>query len=201
MQMVDLPPVTPEHVPPGLVNALRNTDIILLVVDLAADSLLEDAESLLAILTQRGITFEAAEQDDDGQLMQVWPRGLIVGTKLDLPSAAENLQVLRELRPAEPAIMAVSGTTGQGLPELLAALFGMLHAIRVYSKLPGKPPDMAQPFLLPIGSTIGELARMIHKEVADHLKYARIWGQDVYAGQQVHAAHVLTDRNVVELHT
>lgn len=31
-------------------------------------------------------------------------------------------------------------------------------------------------------------------------KYARIWGQDVFAGQQVHATHVLSDRNVVELH-
>jgi len=200
MQMVDLPPVTPEHVPPGMVNAWRSTDIILLVVDLAADSVLEDADALLAILGQRGITFEAAEQDDKGQLMQVWPRGLIVGTKLDLPKAAENLQVLRELRPAEPAIMAVSGAGGQGLPELLRTLFGILNVIRVYSKLPGKPPDLEQPFLLPLGSTIGELARMIHKEVADHLKYARIWGQDVYAGQQVHATHVLSDRNVVELH-
>jgi ribosome-interacting GTPase 1 len=201
IQMVDLPPVTPEHVPPGMVNALRHAEIILLVVDLNADSVLEDIDALLAILAQRDITFEAAEQDDAGQSMHVWPRGLIVATKIDLPDASENLQVLRELRPPEPPILPVSGRTGQGLPELTRTLFEILHVIRVYSKLPGKPPDKDNPFVLPAGSTVGELARLIHKDIADHLKYARIWGQGVFDGQQVHAAHVLADRNIVELHT
>ncbi|HSW47230.1 MAG TPA: GTPase [Phycisphaerae bacterium] len=200
IQMVDLPPVMPEHVPPGMVNALRSTEVILLVVDLSAGSVLEDTESLLAILEQRNITFEAAEQDDTGQIMQVWPRGLIVGTKIDVPGASDNLEVLRELRPAEPPIFPVSGRTGEGLPELTKRLFEMLHVIRVYSKLPGKPPDKEKPFVLPAGSTVGELARQIHKDIADHLKYARLWGPGIFDGQQVHAAHPLADRYIVELH-
>ena len=57
-----------------------------------------------------------------------------------------------------------------------------------------------KPFVVPAGSTIKELARMIHKEIADHLKYARIWGDDVFGGQQVHATHILRDRDIVELH-
>ncbi len=200
IQMVDLPPVTPEHVPPGMVNALRHAEIILLVVDLAADSVLEDLESLLAILAERNITFESAEQDDTGQIMQVWPKGLIAGTKSDLPAAAENLQVLRELRSPEPPLLPVSSRTGQGLPELLKRIFDMLHVIRVYSKLPGKPADKEKPFVVPAGTTVGELARTIHKEMAEHLKYARIWGESAFDGQQVHATHVLADRDIVELH-
>lgn len=201
IQMVDLPPITPEHVPPNLVNALRHTGVIMLVVDLAADSVLEDVEALLAILAERNINFEAAEQDDTGQVMQVWPKGLIVATKCDLPNAADNLAILRELRTGEPELMAVSSHTAEGLPEMLKRLFEMLHVIRVYSKLPGKPADKEKPFVVPAGTTVGELARTIHKDIADHLKYARVWGDDIFSGQQVHASHVLHDRDVVELHT
>ena len=201
IQMVDLPPITPEHVPPNLVNALRHTGIILLVVDLAADSVLEDVETLLAILAEHNITFEAPEQDDSGQVMQVWPKGLIAATKCDLPAAADNLAILRELRTGEPELMPISSRTAEGVPELLKRLFEMLHVIRAYSKLPGKPADKEKPFVVPVGTTVGELARTIHKDIADNLKYARVWGSDIFSGQQVHASHVLRDRDVVELHT
>jgi len=132
--------------------------------------------------------------------MQVWPKGVIAATKCDLPDAAENLQVLRELRSGEPPLVPISGRTGEGLAGLLKRLFDMLHVIRVYSKLPGKPADKEKPFVVPVGTTVGELARTIHKDMAEHLKYARIWGESAFNGQQVHAAHVLADRDIIELH-
>ncbi len=246
IELVDLPPVTPEHVPPGLTNALRNTDVLLLVVDLAADAVLEDIDALLAILREREIILDASDADDqaapqgpdttvtppsgsrsggpdvppgtgqssaagsrpaaDGAAdtedsLRVGPQGLIVCTRADLPQAADNWSVLQELRSGPPPMLAVSSATGQGLDDLLARLFTMLHVVRVYAKPPGKPPDKEKPFILPAGSTIGELARMIHKELADRLKFARVWGTHAFAGQQVHATHVLHDRDVVELHT
>ncbi len=59
---------------------------------------------------------------------------------------------------------------------------------------------MKDPFTLPVGSTVQDLATSIHRELAEKLKSARIWGTGVYAGQNVHLTHVLHDKDVVELH-
>jgi len=199
IQLVDCPPVTPDHVPPGLVNAIRNTDIVLMVADASEPSVLEDIDTLLAILRDRDITFDA--QGTDTEEIDVGPKGLLVCTKADVPGSRENLDVLRELRTGPPPMLAVSAVTREGLDAMLRQLFELLGVIRVYTKLPGKPPDLEKPFVLPSGTTVGELARHVHKEIAERLKYARVWGEHVYAGQQVHASHVLADRDVVELHS
>ena len=183
-----------------MINLIRNTDILLLVVDLSAQTVLEDIEALLAILRDRDVAFEPADDDDQEDTLGVGPQGLILCTKADLPGAADNFKVLKELRTGPPPMLAVSAETGDGLDVLVARVFEMLDVIRVYSKRPGKPADKDKPFVLPAGSTIGELARMVHKDVAAGLKYARIWGETVFDAQQVHAGHVLHDRDIVELH-
>jgi hypothetical protein len=70
----------------------------------------------------------------------------------------------------------------------------------VYSKPPGKDPDLSKPFSIPSGSTVLDLARTIHKDFVDSLKYARIWGSARFDGQRVEKNYVLKDRDVVEFH-
>jgi len=206
IELIDLPPVTPEHIPPGMINAIRNTDIIALTIDLNSPSVLEDLEGLLALLAERDVTFEDdaitedPTSDNQRNHLQTGPQGLIVCNKVDLPGTAETLAVLKDLCPSPLPTFAVSAQTGEGLADLMRTIFEMLDVIRIYSKEPGKPPDRHKPFVLPAGSTIGELARTIHKDLANKLKFARIWGEDVFAGQQVHSQHVLHDRDTVELH-
>ena len=84
-------------------------------------------------------------------------------------------------------------------PKSIACV-ARIEIIRVYSKPPGKPVDMTDPFTLPIGSTVQDLARTIHRQLADKLKNARIWGTGVYDGQNVQLHHTLHDRDIVELH-
>ena len=124
-----------------------------------------------------------------------------------LKQAAENFEGLKELCGGMTDLasnglrmLPISTVTRGGLDQMMAALFELLHVIRVYAKKPGKPADMKVPFLLPIGSTVHELAVQIHRELAEHLKIARVWGGGVHDGQQVHHTHVLSDRSVVELH-
>ncbi len=200
IELVDLPPVTPEHVPPGMLNALRNTDLLLLVADLMSPSVLEDIEALLSLLRDNGIEFETPAEDEEERQLQSGARGLIACTKCDLPGAMDTFAVLRDLRPPPPEMIAVSAVTGEGLAEMMKRLFGMLGVVRVYAKRPGQPADKEKPFILPAGSTVQELARTIHKDLADKLKFARVWGEKVFAGQQVHGQHVLHDRDTVELH-
>jgi hypothetical protein len=41
---------------------------------------------------------------------------------------------------------------------------------------------------------------LVHRDVADRLAFARVWGHVRFDGQQVDRHHVLSDRDVVELH-
>ena len=88
----------------------------------------------------------------------------------------------------------------EGLEDLSKKLFELLEIIRVYAKPPGKPADMTEPFTLPVGSTVMDLAVDIHRQLAEKLKSARIWGTGVYDGQNVQRTHVLHDKDVIELH-
>ena len=97
-------------------------------------------------------------------------------------------------------VYAIDAEHGEGLEELRNVVYRSLNVIRVYSKKPGKPPDMDAPFTCPAGSTVQQMAELVHRDFAQKLKSARIWGTGVYDGQTVTREHVLHDKDVVELH-
>jgi ribosome-interacting GTPase 1 len=98
---------------------------------------------------------------------------------------------------AEPA----SSASGAGLDELRRRTFEVFDVIRVYTKQPGKAADRRAPFALPRGSTVGDLAARIHKDLLADLKFARVWGPSAFDGQAVHRDHVLAEGDVVEIHS
>ena len=59
---------------------------------------------------------------------------------------------------------------------------------------------MNAPFTCPVGSTVAQMAELVHRDLAEKLKSARIWGTGVFDGQTVTRDHVLHDKDVVELH-
>ncbi len=207
IQLVDMPPFMDNHVQPGMMNAYRQADAILIVVDLAAVELMDQFEQALTLLHTNHILpvstpvldFGDAELDaeDPGALPK---RTLVVANKIDTPGAADNFEVFRELEASELKMFAVSAETTVGMDTLMAEIFGLLNVIRVYAKKPGKPADRESPFILPVGGTVQDMAERVHKDVARDLKTARIWGEGIHDGQQVHTTHVLLDKNVVELH-
>jgi hypothetical protein len=125
---------------------------------------------------------------------------ILVANKCDVQGAAERLQIFEDFYAEKLPILVISAAAGTGLHDLRRAVFDMLGVIRVYSKVPGKPADMDEPFVLPMGSTVLDMARTVHKELAEHLVRARIWGKGAYAGQSVSRDHILADGDVVELH-
>jgi ribosome-interacting GTPase 1 len=50
------------------------------------------------------------------------------------------------------------------------------------------------------GDTVLDVARLVHKEIAESLKFARVWGSGQFDGQQVGADHPVADGDIVELH-
>jgi ribosome-interacting GTPase 1 len=97
-------------------------------------------------------------------------------------------------------IHTVSLEQGTGVEELREAIYQFLNVIRVYTKRPGKPADMASPFTIPSGGTVTDLAGQVHRDLVEQLKSARVWGTGVFDGQTVPRDHELHDKDVVELH-
>jgi ribosome-interacting GTPase 1 len=94
----------------------------------------------------------------------------------------------------------VSAVDSGGFEALGARTFEALGIMRIYTKEPHDDPDLERPFTLPRGSTVGDLARTIHKDIAEGLKFARVWGPSAFDGQSVKEAHVLEEGDVVEIH-
>ena len=170
------------------------------MVDLSDDDGPFGAEAVLDRLrqTKTVLAGEVPAAADDPTLRCV--KTLLVANKIDLPGAIERLEIVRELFGTRFPIHVLSAEHSTGLEELRTALYQFLNVIRVYTKQPGKPPDLTSPFTLPIGGTVTELAEQVHREVAEALKSARIWGTGVFDGQTVKRDHVLHDKDIVELH-
>jgi hypothetical protein len=197
IQIVDTPPVTAEHLPGGLVGTIRLADVICIVADAASDPL-EQVETVAGHLTARGLTLrsvprDALDGDDPAQRS-----ALIIANKADA-APPQSIAALRELYEGRLEVHAVSATTGEGLDALRRRLWELLAVIRVYTKQPGKPADRDTPFTLAAGSTVEDLARAIHRELPEKMKYARIWGEGRFDGQQVQRNAGLQDGDVVEI--
>jgi hypothetical protein len=216
-QVVDLPAIAAEHPLPWLGSTLQSADAALLVIDLSDPDCLQHVESVQAALRERKVSlvteWPAGEPAagiapmqtlDEADVFTVRLPTLLVANKADrLDHADTDLQALAELEePHFPALL-LSAETGQGLAELGAWLWRSLGLVRVYTKTPGKPALHDRPFTLRHGEqTVADVARLVHRDMAKTLKYARVWGRSVVAeGQHVGREHVLADRDVVELHT
>ncbi len=80
-------------------------------------------------------------------------------------------------------------TSGSGTPSdpyvIGPWLITHLGIVRVYTKAPGRPPDRDRPFTLRRGQTVEDVARLVHKDLAGTLQYARVWGTTGFGGQHV----------------
>jgi ribosome-interacting GTPase 1 len=126
---------------------------------------------------------------------------VLLANRADLLADVDTeLRAFLELTGMRCPAFAVSATTGRGLDEIGPLLFRQLGIVRVYTKAPGRPPDRDRPFTLRSGQTVEDVARLVHKDLARTLKYARVWGKSGFDGQHVGRDHPLADGDVVELH-
>jgi len=203
-QLVDLPPVSREHMEPALIGALQGADAAWLVVDLADPECTDHVSLIIGELARRKITLEerwpATGFVKDESLFRVRLPTLLVANKSDLDPDPDEVGVLEELLGIRYPALAVSAARGDHLGELAPFLFRSLGVVRVYSKVPGKPPDRQRPFTVRSGDRVADVARLVHQDVAATLKYARVWGSGEFDGQQVGPEHRVADGDVLELH-
>ncbi len=209
-QLVDLPPVSDDFMEPWLVNALQPADGVLLVVDISDPDCLEQIPVILGRLEEKSVFLtdnwpglDSSEQPESGETDDVFRLdlpALLIANKSDLDPDPEEIEVLEELLGLRYPALTVSAKNGDGLDELGSFLFRALEIVRVYTKTPGKPADDDKPFTVRRGGTVHDVASLVHKDIARDLKFARMWGAEVYDGQQVGPDHLVDDGDVVELH-
>jgi len=203
VQLVDLPPLTPETMEGWQVELIKVADAALIVVDSADPESPALLETLLARLKEKRVSFagdNSAAREEDAESPKFRKRALLVANKIDLDSAGECLESLKFFFGPELPVVPVSATRGDGLDDLKKSIFSLLRVIRVYSKAPGKKPDHDEPFVLKRGTTLIEMARAVHKDFAEKLTYARLWRGNEHTGQMVNREFVLEDEDVIELH-
>jgi hypothetical protein len=210
-QLIDLPAIAPEHPVPWLAGTLQTADAALLVIDLAEPSCLEQLQAVQSMLQSKRVALterweatgdsqgSTSSGDDDPFALRL-PTLMLANKAEGVADADAELQALRELSGLQYPVFAVSATTGLGLGEIGPWLFRNLGVVRVYTKTPGHAADKQRPFTLRRGQTVGDVARLVHQDLGRSLRYARIWGQSGFEGQQVGHEHCVADGDIVELH-
>jgi uncharacterized protein len=185
IQLVDLPPISSEYTEPWLPQAIRHANESVLVVDLEDPELLDEIEFLLDMVEKARLRRP----------------GLLVANKLDLPGAEDNFSALEELYRDRFPCLAISARTGRNLDRFARAMFDLLQLVRVYTKAPGRKADLGRPFVLRRGQNVLDAARLVHKDFAEHLRFARLFRLDAtHDGLMVERTHVVEDRDIFEFH-
>lgn len=199
IQLIDFPPLSGEELDGNMANAFRRSDGALILLDAQSESLLEDTENLLSLLSRGKILAGTHPLPLPSPSWHFLP-SILVLSKVEGPGEEEKFRILAELYRERFEVMGVSlrnfGTYEKMVKD---AIFRMSNIVRVYSKPPGKPPDLSRPFVLKRGSTVGDLAEAIHKDLAEHLRGARVWGSAKFGGQLVPPDYILQDRDIVEI--
>jgi len=202
IQLVDIPPITEEFFEFWQAELIKNADGVLLLLDPTSPDPVGDYLIILAKLEERKIELVGEEAEIPPEKFLFQKKTLVAINKMDLVTKEDNISSLQEaLIPTfEPLILSVA--KGEGLEKLKERIFSFLKILRVYSKIPGKKPDFEEPFIFRQGSTVMDMARAIHKDFAQRLRYARLWKRDDLhlQGVRVNREYILQDEDIIELH-
>jgi ribosome-interacting GTPase 1 len=198
IQLVDTPPLGEQPPEWWLLNIIRRADALMVVVDLI-DNPVTQMESLTARLEEKRIFLGKMPETVDEDAPANYKKALVVGNKSDLDMGGEGFRALQGYCGERLPVVAVSAV-GRALDNLTSAVFRILEIMRIYTKTPGGKPDMTDPIILDIGSTMEAAATAVHKDFARKMKYARIWGSGKHDGVMASRDHVLQDGDIIELH-
>ena len=189
LQLVDLPPISPQYTESWVAQVIRNADAVLWIVDLSDDDVLERLEETRTFFMNAKI---------DLRHMKV----LMVGNKDDAPGADERAAIVREVYQNDWPMTTISAAFANpaDLETFKRLVYDFLDVVRVYTKAPGKKPDLTDPYVVPRGSTVLDVAEKVHRDFRENLKYARIWGQGKVDGIMVPRDFVIGEGDVLELH-
>lgn len=200
VQLIDTPPITDSYFEAYLPNIVRSADGALLCFDGGSDDAPDQTAEVMRQFESRKTRLDRESGFVDDDFSQVRLQTLLVATRADAPGFADRLAYFAEMFPDRFETIAVEFERPDSTAALRDRVYRLLNVMRVYTKAPGKPADYKSPFTLPAGASVEDLAAKVHKELAAKLTHARVWGGGGHDGQSVGRDHVLSDKELVELH-
>ena len=160
----------------------RNSNVIILVV--AARKFAEDMEELLEELELAGLSKKPLIV-----LVNV-KKNALANQKLVIPKILKSQNVPVLLKNLHDPDLNADGITHE--------VWKALGKIRVYTKAGDKLDD--RPMVLPPESTVRDLTKLIHKDLLEYFRFARVWRKGSYhSGQRVGLDFELKDEDTVEV--
>ncbi len=199
IQVVDTPAINDREMQTRLFSLLRNADLLVVVADLS-DAPIYQVQETFNELERWGYLLLRKDEVLDPSEPRVQKSAILVGTKADESGALEGYKKLEAAFGQRFTTVMVSSLEEIGEEELKVAIYQALNRVRVYTKAPGGQPDFEDPVVLPRRGTLLDAAESIHKEWANKLKYALLWGSGKFDGQRIGRGYVLFDGDVIELH-
>lgn len=200
IQLIDTPPVSESHIEPYLVGFVRSADLVLLCFDGSSDDAPDETAACIGQFADRKTILDAASGFDEEDYSVVRVNTRLVVTRADDSDVATRLELFREVTSLPFAVEQVELDRPDSVESLRRTIYDGLGVARIYTKRPGKPAEYESPFTIPRGGSVEDLAEKIHRELAESLKFARVWREGELDGQTVGRDFPLVDRDVVELH-
>ena len=203
--MVDTPPITNRATQSRLYGLLRTSDIFVFVADLTNNPIAQTEESFSELsewgFNLIGTSTEPSENDDQ----YTYKPTIIICNKADIPGALDEFGGMEDKYGSKYPVLMFSAEENVGEEELGEEIFQALDIMRVYPKSPRERLQdfrKQDPIVLSVGSTVGEAAQEVHKDLSQSLKFAILWGKSgKFEGQRVGRNHQLHDGDVIEIHS
>lgn len=114
---------------------------------------------------------------------------------LNFKKVKDNLEAKTDMK-----VVTISVKTGYGIESLKDTMFGSLGLIRIFLKEKGERADFERPLIMKEGSTVFDVARRIHADLAKEVRFAYVTGSSVrFLNQRVGLNHVVKDDDVITL--
>lgn len=88
----------------------------------------------------------------------------------------------------------------ENLDEIKKEIFSLLEKILIYTRKPGEKENLNEPMVLPEGTTVKEVAKVLHRDFAQNLKYVKVWGSGSFPGQKVSKDFKLKNKDLIEVY-
>ncbi len=179
IQIIEIPPIESEYYDKGIVYT---SDLILLLIT--------SLDELKEIETKFKINSIGKK--------------IVVFNKADILSSEEKRKITATLLSKKYNFVLISCISKEGIDELKEKIFKNFNKIRIYTKEPGKEFEQSKkkPMILPLESTIKDVAEKIYKGFSSKIKTVKIWGpSSKFPGQIVGLNHKVEDMDTVEFKT
>ena len=193
-QIVDLPPISSQYTENWVPSVIRVSDLVLLTI---ANDEIDELDSILDYLEKSKIKLVTSIKVRDYQSPVVRLPTIILVTKLDLPDSSENVTLLKEIY-GDYLIFPIPQQQDGLVMTLGKLLYKFFDFVRIYTKAPGKEAQMDRPIVFQRGASVLDAAREIHKDFAESLRYARVWGKKTFDGQRVQRDYILDEGDIIE---